>query len=98
MSNEHGIIVRETARVMQTHPRYDLRFPLLPPLRDLGVDLIPEFRFDLTGVASEEGKEALRAAVDHVYLVQRHGVYDFLAFLDLAFWALNEFCLGNVSF
>lgn len=38
----------------------------------------------------KEGEEALRPRVDHVDLVQRHGVHDLLAHLQLALGALHE--------
>jgi hypothetical protein len=80
-----------------TYPRDDLRLALLAPLDDLGVDLVPQLGLDLARVAGEEREEALRPAVDHVDLVQRHRVHDLFAFLDFAFGALDEFCLRRAA-
>lgn len=52
-----------------TYARNDLSFSLLSPFGDLLVNLIPEFRLDLTGVASEECKEPLCSTVDDVNFV-----------------------------
>lgn len=49
---------------------HDLGLTLLAPLADFGVDLVADLAADLAGVAGEEGQEALRAAVDHVDLVE----------------------------
>ena len=76
-----------------THAWDDLCFAFLAPLGDLGVDLTPELRLDLARVACEQREEALRATVDDVDFVQRHGVHDLAPFLDLAFGTLNEFRL-----
>jgi hypothetical protein len=71
----------------------DLRLAFFSPLRHFSVNLIPQFGFDLSRVASEQCKKPLRPAVDHVDFVKRDRVHDFSPFLDLAFWALYESCL-----
>ena len=68
----------------------DLRLALLSPLRDLGVDLIPHFRLDFSGVPTEQGQKALSPAVDDVNLVQGHRVDDLLPLLQLPLRALDE--------
>ena len=68
----------------------DLRLALLPPLRDLGVDLVPDFRLNLPGVSTEQGQKALSPAVDDVDLVQGDGVHHLLPLLQLALGTLHE--------
>ena len=84
---------RIMGRRSTTHARNNLRLALLPPLGNLGVDLVAQLGLDLASVPGKEREEALRAAVDDVDFVQGHGVHDFFAFLDFAFGALDEFCL-----
>ena len=68
----------------------DLRLALLPPLGDLGVDLVPDLGLDLAGVTAEEGEEALGAAVDHVDFVQGHRVNNLLSLLELTLGTLDK--------
>ena len=68
----------------------DLRLALLSPLRDLGVDLIPHFRLDFSGVPTEQGQKALSPAVDDVNLVEGDGVDNLLPLLELPLGALHE--------
>jgi hypothetical protein len=78
-----------------TNPWYDLRFTLFSPLCHLGVDLIPELRLNFTSVACEQREEALSATIYNVDLMERDCVNDLFSFLNFAFWALDEFCLGK---
>jgi hypothetical protein len=41
----------------EQHARYDLCFSLFSPLGHLGINLLPHFLLDLTGITSEEGEE-----------------------------------------
>lgn len=53
-----------------THARNDFRLALLSPFSNLGVDLVPEFRLDLSRVACEKGEETLCPAIDDIDFVQ----------------------------
>jgi len=80
--------------VDKENARYDFGFSFFLPLADFGVDLVADFRADFTRVARKEGEEALGAGVDDVDFVERDGVDDFFAFLELAVGALDEFGVG----
>jgi len=73
-----------------TYTRNNLCFAFFSPLGDFGVDLVSQFWFDFTSVASEEGQESLCPAIDHVYFVKGYGVHDLFAFLDFTFRALDK--------
>ena len=60
----------------------------------LVIDLLAHFALDLSGVAGEEGEEALLPRVDDVDLVERDDVHHLLALLQLALGALHEFGVG----
>jgi hypothetical protein len=78
---------------VNTHTRHNLCLSLLPPFRHLGIDLVPKLRLDLACITRKQGKETLRARIDHVDFVQRNRVHNLFAFLNFAFGALDEFCL-----
>ena len=82
--------VQHVDLVNEQNPGSDLRLALLPPLRDLGVDLVPHFRLDLSSVPAEQGEETLGPAVDDVDLVEGDGVDDLLPLLELPLGALDE--------
>ena len=73
-----------------THSWDDLRFSLFSPLSYFCIYLVAELWFDLAGVSSKKGEEALCPAVDDVYLMQGDGVHNFLALLNFALRALYE--------
>lgn len=54
----------------EEHPGDDGCLPLLPPLRNLEVDLLSHLALDLARVSREKRQEALLPRVDHVDLVQ----------------------------
>ena len=82
--------VQHVDLVNEQHPGGNLRLPLLPPLRDLGVDLVPHLGLDLSRVSAEQGQEALGPAVDDVDLVEGDGVDHLLPLLELPLRALDE--------
>mmetsp|Transcript_27388 Transcript_27388/g.69692 ORF Transcript_27388/g.69692 Transcript_27388/m.69692 type:complete len:387 (+) Transcript_27388:657-1817(+) len=96
---ERAVQVREALDVEHVHlvdeedAWHDLRLALLPPLGDLLVNLVAHLSFDLAGVASKQGEEALLPRVDHIHLVQRHHVHHLLTFLQLTLWRLYELCV-----
>lgn len=72
------------------YPWDDLRLALFPPLTHFGINLLADFRLDLSGVSGEKSQEALRAAVDDVDLMEGHCVDDLLPLLQLSLWTLNK--------
>jgi len=81
----------------KTYTRDDFRLALFSPLRNLGVNLVPQFWFDLAGVASKEGKEPLRTTVDYVDFMKRNRVYNFFSFLDFTLGTLHKFSLPDIE-
>ncbi len=78
---------------LDIYPRNNLCFPFFLPFPDFVVDLISQLWFDFTRVSSEQSKETLCSAVNHIDLVQRNRVDDFLPLLYFAFRGLYEFRL-----
>jgi len=76
-----------------TYPRNDLSLAFFSPLAHFGINLLADFRLDLSGVSGEESQEALRAAVDDVNLVEWHCVDHLLPLLQLSLWTLYKLCL-----
>ncbi len=76
-----------------TYPRYDLCLALFPPLTHFGINLLADFRLDLSGVSGEESQEALCAAVDDVDFMEGHCVDHLLPLLQLPLWTLHKLCL-----
>ena len=82
--------VQHVDLVDEEHARDDVGLALLPPLGDLGVDLLSDLCADLSRVARKERKESLRPRVDDVDLVQGDGVHHLLPLLQLALGTLHE--------
>ncbi len=76
--------------IQEQHSGRNLRLALLPPLRHLGVDLVPDLGLDLPGIAGEEGEEALGPRVDDVDLVQGDCVHNLATLLQLALGTLYK--------
>ena len=84
----HGPVeVREALNIKHVHlvneenTRDDLCLPVLAPLRNLCVNLLPNLGFDLSGVTGEQCEESLSTAIDHINLVKRDRVDDLLTLL-----------------
>ena len=75
---------------------HNLCLALFTPLGHLVVYLLAYFRFDFSRITGEQREKALRPAIDHVDLVQRDSVNDFLPFLQFTFGTLNEFRLNDI--
>lgn len=73
---------------------YNLSSAFFAPLGNLLVDLLTDFRFNFTDIASKKSHEALSPGVDNVYFVECYCVDNFLSLLELAFRALDESSLG----
>lgn len=71
-------------------PWHNLRFPLLFPFANFGVDLVTDFAADFSRVSGEEGEESLRSGVDDVDFVETDRVNDFFPFLEFAVRTLHE--------
>lgn len=76
-----------------TYPGDDLCLSFFPPLTHFGINLLADFRFDLSGVSGEQSQEALSSTVDDVDLVERHRVDDLFPLLQLPLWTLDKLCL-----
>jgi hypothetical protein len=57
------------------------------PFCNFGVNLVTKLGLNLARIAREKSKEALRAGIDNVDLMQCHSVDDFSPFLNFALWA-----------
>ncbi len=60
---------RATNLIDEQDPRNDLGLPLLTPLRNLGVNLLPHLRPYLPGVPSKQGQETLHEALQPKVLI-----------------------------
>lgn len=97
MEHQSGTITNNTNTHTNTHswtyPWYDLCLAFFPPLTHFGINLLADFRLDLSGVSREESQEALCAAVDDVDLVERHCMDHLFPLLQLSLWTLYKLCL-----
>lgn len=84
---------KQTGAYKNTHPWNDLRLSFFPPLTHFGINLLADFRLDLSGVSREKSQEALCATVNDVDLVQRHCVDHLFSLLQLSLRTLYKLCL-----
>ncbi len=82
--------VEHVALVDKENAGNNVGFTFLAPLGNLGVDLLANLSLDLARVAGKESQKALRARVDHVDLVQRDGVDNLFALLELTLGGLHK--------
>ena len=75
----------------EKHTGDNFCFAFFAPFANLSIDLIAKLGLNLTCVTGKEREKTLRARVNNINLVERHGVYDFSAALQLTLWTLNEF-------
>mmetsp|Transcript_261 Transcript_261/g.269 ORF Transcript_261/g.269 Transcript_261/m.269 type:complete len:269 (+) Transcript_261:385-1191(+) len=77
----------------EKHTRHYVSLALLTPLSHFGINLLTDLVFDLASVTRKKCKKSLLPTVDHINLVQIHGVDHLFAFLQFTLRTLNEACL-----
>mmetsp|Transcript_63497 Transcript_63497/g.104886 ORF Transcript_63497/g.104886 Transcript_63497/m.104886 type:complete len:358 (+) Transcript_63497:961-2034(+) len=80
--------------INEEHAGNHLGLALLAPLQHFVVDLLPHFMFNFPRVPSEQRQKPLRPGIDDIDFMQRDGVHDFFAFLQLPLGALHEPRIG----